>query len=757
MASAERMAIAENLSIDHSFLMFISQTLDTDGNLAYKPYNRFPIGGHALIKLAILPFEDDLSAKIYAARILMLLFFAAAAVLAYMSLRRLASSRWIALTVTLMAFSSPFLLYYNDEINPEISMDLFAVMLVFHGMTIFEQEGRFRQILLKSCAALLLGWHMYALLLPFIVFGLIRELIKARASDSASPFALRQLKMRALSLTRSRYPVLGVAALIFGISVLSFNFTNEYFALNREIPLTKTPSFNSMINRIGVGSYFKGSERYADYLRWPAFMERQFYRIGAMSLPYAFSPTFVEQHAGAPPRLFVGLGIASFGASLIGLLFVRRHKILLASLALSGFCWALPVRHHVAYPWHNFDAIFYIAVTLTLFSMILLWLRRISSERLIAALSIAALLIFALSALRMSQLNNPDQPAELHEDTIADFEVIRNMTDRGKVIQANAMPRFHKNVRDLVSYYLSGRTIMNGGDIVHSELSPDFVVTRARADGLASLTPQNRMVFLYEWDDYHTHIDETIKQAGEPLIRSGFDVYLSASALMYVKNDCSEDDISKKFFLALYPADESALPSEARQYGYENLDFHFREYAVRRAEQCIAITPLPEYDIDHIHTGQYIQQADGSTERLWGEFRLVNDQLRHMLMRIDELIEQAGEPLIRSDFDVYLNANALIYVKDACSENDTDAPFFLATFPVDESALPAGSMQRGFDNLDFYFHEYGIRRNGEQCVAVARLPDYDIARIYTGQYIQQADGSTEHTWEGEARLTEAAP
>ena len=126
-------------------------------------------------------------------------------------------------------------------------------------------------------------------------------------------------------------------------------------------------------------------------------------------------------------------------------------------------------------------------------------------------------------------------------------------------------------------------------------------------------------------------------------------------------------------------------------------------------------------------------------------------------MRIDELIEQAGEPLIRSDFDIYLNANTLIYIKDACSENDTDAPFFLATFPIDESALPAGSIQRGFDNLDFHFHEYGIRRNGDQCVAIARLPDYDIARIYTGQYIQQADGSTEHTWEGESRLTEAAP
>lgn len=142
--SAEHLTAANNLSSEHRFLMFMRQTLDTDGKTIYQPYYRFPIGGFALIKLAILPFGGDLSAKIYAGRMLMLLKFAAAAVLAYLALRRLAASRWIALTATLLAFSSPYLLYYNDEINPEISTDIFAVMLVFHGMMVFEQDGRFR-------------------------------------------------------------------------------------------------------------------------------------------------------------------------------------------------------------------------------------------------------------------------------------------------------------------------------------------------------------------------------------------------------------------------------------------------------------------------------------------------------------------------------------------------------------------------------------------------------------------------------------
>ncbi len=627
----KKLAIAENLSGDRHFLLFIDQTLDADGNPTYEQpydrfpiggyslYGRFPIGGYALIKLAILPFGDDLSAKIYAARALMLMCFAAAAVLAYLSLRRIASSRWIALTSVLLAFSSPYLLYHNDVINTEITIDLFAVMLVFHGMALFEQERRFRQLLLKTCAALLLGWHVYALLLPFIAFGLMRELmlIKARSGASTASDRLCRLKHSALSLIRSRYLALGVVAALFGISVLAFNFTNEYFALNRELPLTELPSFKSMANRIGVNP--NDAEEIAKYLSWPAFPERQFYRIGMMALPYAFSLPYVELRE--PPRLFVGLGIALSCASLIGLLSIPRYKILLASLALSGFCWALPMRHNAAFPWHQFEAVFYIGVALTLFSLVLLYLRRLSSERLVATLAVAASLIFILSALRMSHLNNANPMAELREATIGDFETIRSITDRGKVIQTYAMPRLYKGIT-IFAYYLSGRIGISANETAPAARPPDFVITSVRLNGLASLTPQNRMIFLYEWDDHHRRISEII-ESGEPLIRSRFDVHLIGNGLMYAKDDCREDDISEGFFLALFPADKNDLPDNRRQYGFDNLDFYFEQHAIQSGDRCIAIAPLPEYNIARIQTGQLIPLADGSYQHIWeGEIYL---------------------------------------------------------------------------------------------------------------------------------------
>ena len=253
-------------------------------------YNRFPIGSYALIKLATLPVGDSPSAKIYAARTLMLLFFAAAAVTAYLALRRLASNRWIALTATLLAFSSPLCLYWNDVISSEAIVDIFAVLLVFHGMAVFEQEGRFRQLAVKTCAALFLGWHVYALLLPFIAFGLTRELVRARSDVSTPPPLLCQLKRATLSLLRNRYLALGVIALAFGISMLTLNFTSEYFAWNHKKSLTELPSFRSMLNRTGFDSDFTEANAYD--LHWRVFLERQFHRVGAMLLPYAFSPSF---------------------------------------------------------------------------------------------------------------------------------------------------------------------------------------------------------------------------------------------------------------------------------------------------------------------------------------------------------------------------------------------------------------------------------------------------------------------------------
>ena len=61
--------------------------------------------------------------------------------------------------------------------------------------------------------------------------------------------------------------------------------------------------------------------------------------------------------------------------------------------------------------------------------------------------------------------------------------------------------------------------------------------------------------------------------------------------------------------------------------------------------------------------------------------------------------------------------------------------------------------RHGFDNLDFRFGEYRLPLT-ERPVAVRELPDYAIARIRTGQYLINEDGSFTKLWEGEVHLNE---
>lgn len=96
----------------------------------------------------------------------------------------------------------------------------------------------------------------------------------------------------------------------------------------------------------------------------------------------------------------------------------------------------------------------------------------------------------------------------------------------------------------------------------------------------------------------------------------------------------------------------------------------------------------------------------------------------------------AGDLLARSVFDVYRTGDAIHYVKDPCRPQDTEPDFFLHLIPVYVSDLPAHRQRSGFDNLDFHFDDLTVKglKFNEKCLTTIPLPDYDVARIRTGQW-----------------------
>ncbi len=119
-------------------------------------------------------------------------------------------------------------------------------------------------------------------------------------------------------------------------------------------------------------------------------------------------------------------------------------------------------------------------------------------------------------------------------------------------------------------------------------------------------------------------------------------------------------------------------------------------------------------------------------------------------IEIERLLAE-GRPVIRSDFDVYMDDNRLIFVKEKCSDADVGPRFFLHVDPVDKADLPQHRRPYAFDNLDFSFNGYRLPDSG-RCIQVRRLPDYGIAAIRTGQYIP-GEG---RLWEGSYRFGERA-
>ena len=606
------MSVAANLSPEHRFLGFYFRFLTPDGSIYYDVYNRFPIGGYLLIKLFILPFDDDFSGQLYSARILMLLAYAGAAVLAYLSLRRLTGHPWIALTATLLAFASAYWLYYNDMVATEIGLDFFGVMLTFHAMVIFVQEGRFRQLLVKSCLALLLGWHIYALLLPFILIGLVSAFIRNFTSLQQDPGQTRRGQLDTLITTltrlfRSRYLTLGVVTLLFGVALLGANLVNEYFHFRGEKSLTELPSVESANRRL---SFSQSDIRvFSSQYTGQDFLLEQFYRIGGMATPYALPPGYFNELSplAKDNRTWYGiiLGLAVTAIALFGLAFVP-HRLLWATLSLCGFVWMLIASGNVYE--HDYESLFYTGIPLSACSFLLLYLSRHGGRRFIAAFAATALLIFGLSAFQMAQVGHDTTAAQKSKQVLADLSAIHSLTPDRAVAGFRSLPEIIMPMLYYINRVIGTRTDR-----------ADFLIFPLRLEGVDTLTPQNSHLFLYPGgpDAFQNYLGQILDQAGPPLINADYAVYhyagqpdVTGDWLFYVKTPCQPQDKVSRIFLHLVPQDPADLPLERWQYGFANLDFQGEIYPWSGRKICIAGRPLPSWPVDRIRTGQF-QSPDG--------------------------------------------------------------------------------------------------------------------------------------------------
>jgi len=108
--------------------------------------------------------------------------------------------------------------------------------------------------------------------------------------------------------------------------------------------------------------------------------------------------------------------------------------------------------------------------------------------------------------------------------------------------------------------------------------------------------------------------------------------------------------------------------------------------------------------------------------------------------------------------EMYSDGNTKILLYDDClyyvesgSFND-DAHYFLELYPADDSDATADQTTCGFNNSDFKFSNFEVKTHANFRVAIVPLPDYEVARISTGQ----SDETKGVLWNADFNITYTA-
>ena len=216
----------------------------------------------------------------------------------------------------------------------------------------------------------------------------------------------------------------------------------------------------------------------------------------------------------------------------------------------------------------------------------------------------------------------------------------------------------------------------------------------------------------------------------EPDARAQFNLHIDRAGrtLTFTRTPCAPSDVHDPFFLHVTPERDGDLPEARRASGFDNLGFDFRMRGVVFEDKCAAQVPLPEYAIAGVRTGQY-----AGRDELW-DAALPFDPAPYRAAYAEAA---SREPDARAYFDLHLDraGRTLTYTRTPCAPSDIQAPFFLHVTPERTGDLPGGRRVYGYDNLDFDFRIRGAVFDGK-CAAQVSLPDYAIASIRTGQFVQ---------------------
>ena len=590
-ASAALLARSANLSREHDFALFTRREMAAEGEVRARRSPGTALGGPALFGVATGAAGPDLAAQVLAARMLALALLLGAAFLAWRSLRHLAEPRSLALGAALLALALTW------GIRPDAgavagAVEAFGALLLFHGLSWFVREGRFRGLLVSAAAALALTFQAYALVLPFLLLWLFA--LRRRRPSSAGPAG----ESRAGEGARSAdLPSEAGGALPAGNA-------GGGFAIAGAATGKRAAAFGLV--SLLAGAALVGLDR-----------------VNAAAAGLGGSGP-AEALPGGPPASFPGAAVLLLAAAVLLGAALSRHRLLLLPLAVWGAAsLALPDR----LPGGVWEGTTPFGAWLVLSVLALLGLRRLGGERgLRVAVGVAAAAVL-FAGFRVADAGRPSGPAggeirtplDLDDRLARDLEAIRGVLRArpetpSVFLSEGALARLRVSGSGAPDWYLAGNLVVTGE--ARRNRAEFLIGDRNAGPGRGLLTPGNRELFLYHREAYDGELALLLESAGPPAAQADFAVHLHESRLLYVRDGCRPEDLEPQVILHFDPVEKRDLPPHRRQWGFDNRSFHFRNHAYLLGDRCVAGAVLPDYPIRRVVTGQF-RRPESGFEEVW--------------------------------------------------------------------------------------------------------------------------------------------
>ena len=365
--SSHSLAIMSRATPENGFVGYAQAFREAEGEITYDYFDRYPPFFSAAMRVYLRLF-DDLPTQMYAARQIMNVILLATMFVGYRLVRLFVPNRYLALAISVLSFSSYYVLYYKDmpDFHPPVVL---GFLLTAYSIARYKLYSERLQVYVMPilCVLLAFGYSVMFALALWLLIDLVRALAGRRWKlwrlDALWVFLLGTL----VSVGAIAYSV-SMEARIRGVAVTE---TSVVDSLLRRIPFLADAVVETSAPSVATAAGLRG---------WLGFFVVQTERLAWWSLPLKVGgPTGVGFTPGA-----TGLGVSWAMVALGGLMvlgvgvFAWRqrgpHRDIVLLTAFSPLVFLYVMMNLTAI--HDFVTMFAAGFTLMLWTGLLGWARR---------------------------------------------------------------------------------------------------------------------------------------------------------------------------------------------------------------------------------------------------------------------------------------------------------------------------------------------------------------------------------------------